>query len=201
MVSSILCIDTASDRFALGLDREGSVTTFEADANQDHSRLLLPAISNLLGDGHLDAILVVIGPGAYAGIRVGIATAEGLALARGIPVYGIGTLEAVALAAGFGDGAAIHPAGRGEFAAQRWETGKPTGRPAVATPHALGQNCAGEGASAFGGREVSPKERVEAALRDRAPKIRAGRLEAGAEAFYLREPSITVSRRREPASR
>jgi tRNA threonylcarbamoyl adenosine modification protein YeaZ len=172
----------------------------EADANQDHSKLLLPAIASLLDDEPLAAILVVIGPGAYAGIRVGIATAEGLALARGIPVYGIGTLEAVAIAAGFGDGVAIHPAGREQFAAQHWRAGQPDGKPAVAERDTPGSDCAGEGAAAFGGREFGPRERAEAALRDRAPAIRAGTLEAGAEAFYLREPSITVSRRREPAS-
>jgi tRNA threonylcarbamoyladenosine biosynthesis protein TsaB len=194
-VSTILCIDTASDRFALAVDRDGSVTAIEADAHQDHSRLLLPAIASLVGGQPLEAILVVIGPGAYAGIRVGIATAEGLALARGIPVYSIGTLEAVSLAAGFGDGIALHPAGRGQFAAQTWRAGRPHGDPVVAQPEALGPSCAGEGAAAFGGREVTPKQRVEAALHDRAARIRSRALEPGAEAFYLREPSITVSRR------
>jgi tRNA threonylcarbamoyl adenosine modification protein YeaZ len=172
----------------------------EAEANQDHSRLLLPAIAGLVGDDELEAVLVVIGPGAYAGIRVGIATAEGLALARGIPLYGIGTLDAVALAVGFGEGLAIHPAGRGQFAAQRWLRGEPTGRPAPAEVQDLGRETAGEGAAAFGGRDVSPKERAEAALRHRSAEIRSGTLEAGAEAFYLREPSITISRRREAAS-
>lgn len=200
-MSSILCIDTASDRFALALDRDGRFTSVEIDASRDHSRLLLPAIAEMVGDGPLDAVLVVIGPGAYAGVRVGIATAEGLALGRGIPVYGIGTLEAVALAAGLEDGVAIHPAGRGAFAAQRWRQGTAEGPPAAAGAGELGPECAGEGAGAFGGREVSPRERAEAALRDRAPIIRAGALEEGADAFYLREPSITLSRRREPASR
>jgi tRNA threonylcarbamoyl adenosine modification protein YeaZ len=199
-VSTILCIDTASDRFALAVDRDGAMVSMEAEANQDHSRLLLPAIAGLVGDDELEAVLVVIGPGAYAGIRVGIATAEGLALARSIPVYGIGTLEAVALAAGFGEGLAIHPAGRGQFAAQRWVHGAPTGRPAAAEVQDLGPETAGEGAAAFGGRDVSPKERVEAALKHRSPAIRSGTLEAGAEAFYLREPNITISRRREAAS-
>ena len=49
-------------------------------------RLLLPAIKELLGEDQLEAILVIIGPGAYAGVRVGIATAQGLALGAGLPV-------------------------------------------------------------------------------------------------------------------
>lgn len=194
-MTTVLCIDTASDRFALAVDRNGAIESSEAPANQDHSRLLLPAIQHLTATEPIEAILVVIGPGAYAGIRVGIATAEGLALAHGIPLYGIGTLEAVALAAGFRDGLAIHPAGRGEFAAQAWSGGAAADAPAVAAPAELGPHCAGEGAGQFGGREVSPAQRAEAALRDRAPRIRAGTLEPGAEAFYLREPSITLSRR------
>jgi len=201
-VSTILCIDTASDRFAVALDRDGSVNGIEAEASQDHSRLLLPAIASLLGDGGpIDGIVVVTGPGAYAGIRVGIATAEGLALAHGCGVFGIGTLEAVALTQESRQASrAIHPAGRGEFAVQTLEDGVAAGEPAIATPGNLDSRCIGEGASAFGGQEIAPLERADAALRALAPRIRAGTAQAGADAFYLREPNITISRRREAAA-
>jgi tRNA threonylcarbamoyladenosine biosynthesis protein TsaB len=200
-VSIILGIDTASDRFALAVDRDGVVTSLEADASQDHSRLLLPAIREALGGNACDAILVVIGPGAYAGVRAGIATAEGLSIGRDVPVFGIGTLEAAALAAGEVDVTVIHPAGRGEFAAQRFVHGVAQSAPQLATRDALqGSRLAGEGAGELGGREVSARDRIEAAIRDRAPKIRAGALEQGVEAFYLREPNITLSRRQRAAS-
>jgi tRNA A37 threonylcarbamoyladenosine modification protein TsaB len=173
----------------------------EAEARQDHSRLLLPAISELLAGDQPSAALVVIGPGAYAGIRVGIATAEGLGLALGIPIYSIGTLEAAALAANVTTGTMIHPAGRGAFAEQDWSGGEAIGRPVQSDPAALyGKHVFGEGAGALGGTEVGPRQRVEAALRDRAPKIRAGSIESGADAFYLREPNITVSRRQQAAA-
>ncbi|HML97767.1 MAG TPA: tRNA (adenosine(37)-N6)-threonylcarbamoyltransferase complex dimerization subunit type 1 TsaB [Tepidiformaceae bacterium] len=199
-MSSILSIDTASDRFALAVDRDGYITSLDAEARHDHSSLLLPAIASLLGaEQHIDAILVTTGPGAYAGVRVGMATAGGLALAHGADIFGIGTMEAVALArAQAGETApftVIHPAGRGEFAAQRFETAASPGRITIAAPGELGPDSRGEGASQFGGIEVTPLERALAALRDRAARIRAGELRAGAEAFYLREPSITVSRR------
>lgn len=200
-MSTILCIDTASDRFALGVDRDGVVETMETDARQDHSRLLLPAIADLLGNDKADAILVTIGPGAYAGVRVGIATAQGMALAGNIEVFGIGTMEAAALAAGMEDGAVIHPAGRGQFAVQRWQGGEAVERPSVADPANISEGAiVGEGAGAFGGTEIGPRERVEAAVRARAPQIRAGTLEPSAEAFYLREPNITVSRRQTAAA-
>ena len=137
-------------------------------------------------------------PGSYAGIRSGIATAEGLALAHEASIFGIGTLEAATLAAqppSGGELTVIHPAGRGEFAARRFIDHQPAGPLAVVRPAELTRGLAGEGAGALGGIEVSPLQRCLAALASRAPAIRSGTLEQGAEAFYLREPSITVSRR------
>lgn len=200
-MSTILCIDTASDSFALAVDSDGSVSSVEIAGGHDHSRLLLPAIKEILAGQRPEAILVVIGPGAYAGIRVGIATAEGLSISLGVPVYSVGTLEAAALAASLPRATVIHPAGRGQFAIQEFREQVPGGRPVLGGPEALaGQTLAGEGAGELGGREVGPRERCEAALRNRAPRIRAGALEPGAEAFYLREPSITLSRRSQAAS-
>jgi tRNA threonylcarbamoyladenosine biosynthesis protein TsaB len=46
--------------------------------------------------GDLDLIAVTLGPGAFTGVRIGIATAEGLALASGRPVLGLTSFEAVA---------------------------------------------------------------------------------------------------------
>jgi tRNA threonylcarbamoyladenosine biosynthesis protein TsaB len=200
-VSTILCIDTASDRFALALDRDGAVTSFETDAAQDHSRLLLPAIKQLLAGDEPEAVLVVTGPGAYAGIRVGIATAQGLALAKTLPLYGIGTLEAAALASGQRSVTVVHPAGRGEFAVQRFENGMAQGEPRIAPPESLlATGVVGEGASRLLGIEIGARERAVAALNDRARKIRKGAIEPGAEAFYLREPNITLSRRQRAAA-
>lgn len=49
-----------------------------------------------LAFGDLDRLAVTVGPGSFTGLRVGIATARGLALATGLPVVGITTLEAIA---------------------------------------------------------------------------------------------------------
>ncbi len=195
-MNTILCLDTASERFALAVDHDGRMSSFESTEPQEHTRQLLPAIERLLDGRSPDAILVTIGPGAYAGIRVGLATAEGIAIAKDIPVFGIGTLEAAALAAnGTGPITIVHPAGRGEFAAREFSDGLPTGELRLVTPELLEAPFAGEGAGALGGQEVTPLQRCLAALSDRAPRIRAGELDAGAEPFYLREPNITVSRR------
>lgn len=51
-----------------------------------------------LGFGELDLIAVTRGPGGFTGVRIGIATAQGLALATGVPALGLGSFEAVAAA-------------------------------------------------------------------------------------------------------
>lgn len=65
---------------------------------------LLPMIEEALAEagiawGRLDAVGVTRGPGAFTGIRIGLAAARGLALARGIPAIGISTFEALAIRA------------------------------------------------------------------------------------------------------
>ncbi|HEX6714240.1 MAG TPA: tRNA (adenosine(37)-N6)-threonylcarbamoyltransferase complex dimerization subunit type 1 TsaB [Thermoleophilaceae bacterium] len=68
-----------------------------------HTRELMPAIDRLmreadLGFADLDAIAVGIGPGGFTGLRIGIATAHGIAQSAGIPLHAI--LSLTALAAG-----------------------------------------------------------------------------------------------------
>jgi tRNA threonylcarbamoyladenosine biosynthesis protein TsaB len=77
-----------------------SEITFEA--NRSHSVDLLPSIKSVLAKSGLslsaiDGIAVDIGPGSYTGIRIGIATAKGLAFPDNIPVCGVSSLEAAAV--------------------------------------------------------------------------------------------------------
>jgi len=70
--------------------------------------VLLPAVDDLLAELaerglHLDRVAVTVGPGAFTGLRVGVATALGIALARGIPVVPVGALLARAAMVGEGD--------------------------------------------------------------------------------------------------
>lgn len=65
---------------------------------------LLPMIEETLAEAGmawswLDAVGVTRGPGAFTGIRIGLAAARGQALARGIPAVGISTFEALAVRA------------------------------------------------------------------------------------------------------
>lgn len=198
-MSTILAIDTASAEIALALAVDGQIVASSViGGGHDHSRLLLPAIETLLGEHRaaLSGIAVVRGPGNYAGLRVGIATARGLALARGLAVRGLSTMEAVALAAGRAEVTVIHPAGRNEFAVQAFSGGLATGElRAVPASELAGPLLAGQGAGAFGGTEVSPEQRVRAALTFLLPQFESAGDRTPVDALYLREPNITVPRR------
>jgi tRNA threonylcarbamoyl adenosine modification protein YeaZ len=71
------------------------------DIGKGHAERLIDVIEGALGQAglayaDLDRIGVSIGPGSFTGVRVGVATARGFALALGIPAIGINTLEALA---------------------------------------------------------------------------------------------------------
>ncbi len=194
-MSAVLVIDTASPAFALALqDAPGEPPRLFASATDFTHASLLAAVDERLRGLPLEAVVAVRGPGSYSGLRAGIATAQGLALARGCALAGVSTLEAVAAACGERVLTAIHPAGRGEFAVQAFRGSEPAGPMRIAAPDALeGPALAGEGAGDLGGREVPPRERAAAALE----RYREGALEAVAEltALYLREPNVTAPRR------
>ncbi|GAB4333486.1 MAG: hypothetical protein Kow0010_19950 [Dehalococcoidia bacterium] len=160
----------------------------------EHSQALVAAIDRLIEGrrSEIDGIVVTRGPGHFAGLRVGIATAEGLALALGVPLAGESTLRLAAAAAGFDLVIAVHPAGRGEFAVQTFRRGEPQGDVTLAAAAELGgRQIAGEGAGALGGVEIGPGERVRAALSlpfEPAP-------DGLVVPIYAREPQITRSRR------
>jgi tRNA threonylcarbamoyladenosine biosynthesis protein TsaB len=71
-----------------------------------------------------DALAVLVGPGSFTGIKVGIAFARGLARALGLPLAGVDGLEALALAAGPGEHLVAVDALRGELFGGRFQVGR-----------------------------------------------------------------------------
>ncbi|MHB8707322.1 MAG: tRNA (adenosine(37)-N6)-threonylcarbamoyltransferase complex dimerization subunit type 1 TsaB [Desulfuromonadales bacterium] len=74
------------------------------DVRRPHGEWLLGAIDQLLGTAgmtvaDLDGFGVTLGPGSFTGLRVGLATVKGLALATGKPVAGVSTLRTLAMQA------------------------------------------------------------------------------------------------------
>ena len=199
-MSTTLAIDTAGMTFAVALVVDGDIVReVQGAAPLDHTRLLLPALHELLGAdaARVDRLAVARGPGGYAGVRVGLAVAAGYAMARSLPLVGIGTLEAVAMVAGPGSWLAIHPAGRGTFAAQAYTDGIASGPlHALAEQEVRGDRLAGEGAAPFGGREVTAAERCRAVAALALLRFASAR-PGPPDALYLREPNITAPRARQ----
>lgn len=104
-MSVVLAIDTASSRLQLALIRaDGHVDVSVEEMQTGHAEALFPSIGvllarNGLGYDGLARIAVTTGPGAFTGLRVGLAAARGLGLALAVPVIGIPNLLAIRLAA------------------------------------------------------------------------------------------------------
>ena len=98
----LLGLDTATPAVTVALHDGGQplAQLVTVDAHR-HAELLAPAIAKVIADagadrGDLTGVAVGVGPGPYTGLRVGIVTATVLAAARGIPVYGVCTLDVIA---------------------------------------------------------------------------------------------------------
>lgn len=129
----LLAIDTSSDTAGLALSEAGHLLGCVGwRTRQNHSRQLLPALEWLLERlerrrEHLGAVAVCIGPGSYAGLRVGLSTAKTLAFALGVPLAAVGRLDADAWpVASLREGRvfAVHAAGRAELAWACFRGGK-----------------------------------------------------------------------------
>jgi tRNA threonylcarbamoyl adenosine modification protein YeaZ len=113
----LLAIDTATSRIVVAAAApDGAllgVTTWTA--GRTHGEQLLPAVGRLHGEANLRrsrirGVVVGTGPGAFTGLRVGLATAKALAHELDVPVVGVSTGEALiaaAVAAGSVDGVAV----------------------------------------------------------------------------------------------
>ena len=102
-MANILAIDTSSAwcSVALSLNDQTSELRHEA-VSAGASQLLLPWVESLLSNAKislkdLDAIAVGIGPGAFTGVRLGVAAVQGLALSHNLPVIAVCSLDAIAV--------------------------------------------------------------------------------------------------------
>jgi tRNA threonylcarbamoyladenosine biosynthesis protein TsaB len=145
----VLAIETATPAASVALAEERRiVATASRDDRRGHSAFIVSAIDFCFDQagwvpGDLDAIVVDIGPGLYTGIRVGLATAQGIAGAVGVPIVPAVSLDAMAYRAATGHRhiLSIVDVRRGEFAAG-WYQPVPggvvkDGPPELVTPEIL----------------------------------------------------------------
>lgn len=97
----LLGIETATERLSAVILSDGKVYKRYTDTRSSHCELLTGFIEELVSEagiviGSLEGVAVSIGPGSFTGLRIGIATAMGLAFGLGIRAAGINTLSALA---------------------------------------------------------------------------------------------------------
>ncbi len=102
---TLLAIDTGQAACSVALWQDGRAVAHRYVAlRKGHAEVLVPMIEEVRREAgfafaDLDALAVTVGPGTFIGLRVGLATARGLAVASGKPLIGVTTLEAIAHAA------------------------------------------------------------------------------------------------------
>ncbi len=100
-MENILALDTSMSGCSAAVYRSGEISIRSEAMPRGQSERLMPMIEEVREEGGieyegLDVIAVTIGPGAFTGVRIGLATARALSLSLGVPLYGVNSLQVLA---------------------------------------------------------------------------------------------------------
>jgi tRNA threonylcarbamoyl adenosine modification protein YeaZ len=196
----VLALDTATPTLVAGVARWSAGTGTEVLAERGvasgnrHAELMTPTVREVLAAAgvalrDVEAVVTGLGPGPFTGLRVGVVTAAALADARGLPVVGVCSLDAV----GEGLRTVVTDARRKEVYWAGYDaSGARVAGPDVVRPEELDPSAPLVGDERFAerlGRPVTPAEVTTAGLlRAAAPQL-AGDVPRGPlEPLYLRRP-------------
>jgi tRNA threonylcarbamoyl adenosine modification protein YeaZ len=199
----LLVLDTATPTLVVGVARWADGQEIEVLAERAvpsgnrHAELLTPAVREVLADAGLamaglDAIVTGLGPGPYTGLRVGVVSAAALGDARGLPVVGVCTHDAI----GSGARTVVTDARRKEVYWAAYSTnGSRLEGPDVVRPEDLHRSGPFIGDPAFAerlGAAVVPAEVTTAGLvRAAAAQLADPSSAAPLIPLYLRRPDAT----------
>ena len=221
----LLAIDTATSAITVALhDGESVLAESSRIDARGHGEYVAPGIAEVLSRAgcaadDVSAVVSGTGPGPFTGLRVGLVTARTFAFARGIPVFGVCSLDALAHqawledAAGLGESVVVATDARRKevYWARYGITAQGMMRqeePMVAKAEAIadlvrGLPVIGRGAVLYAesfGRRLGPLDVSAGALADLAVRmLAAGEQLPEPEPMYLRRPDATPQPRRKSA--
>ncbi len=211
----LLAFDTATPTVTVALhDGTDVVVEHTSELTMKHGEQLAPLIERTLADAgvvrqDLTALAVGVGPGPFTGLRVGLVTARTLAHVLEIPVYGVCTLdvlavEAVDTGAVIGDFVVATDARRKEvYLASYDEEGVRLAGPVVDRPDVLATHAqaVGEGALLYPESFPTPAGPRRPSAGWLARTVAGERAElSDPEPLYLRRPDAAMPGPRKPAS-
>lgn len=97
----LLAVDTATEACSAALQVDGRVLARLDVAGRSHTQQMLPMVHGLMAEAglrfaDLGGIVCGVGPGSFAGVRIGVGFVKGLALSLGLPVVAVSSLEMLA---------------------------------------------------------------------------------------------------------
>jgi tRNA threonylcarbamoyladenosine biosynthesis protein TsaB len=100
-MSTYLALDTATEACSVAVSVDGRVHARFEPMQREHTARVLPLVQEVLASAgrtlaQVDGLVCGIGPGSFAGLRIGVGVAKGLALARDLPVVGVSSLAMLA---------------------------------------------------------------------------------------------------------
>ena len=205
----ILALDCAHETCSAAVTAENDVIASQTVAmERGQAEALIPMVQAVMkqadiGFSDLGCIAVSTGPGSFTGVRVGLAAADGLAMAANLPEIGVSLLEAVAFAAGFaGKLCVVLETKRDDFYAQLFENSHPVSEPFVAEGKYFdtlqGFTFAGNGVARLI-EETGNKPALDTPMPDAAVlgKMAAQKTPAfkTPAPLYLREAEVTLCRK------
>jgi tRNA threonylcarbamoyl adenosine modification protein YeaZ len=208
----VLALDTATPTLVAGVARwspDGTEVLAEqaVPSGTKHAELLTPAIRAALDVAgvalaEIEVVVTGLGPGPFTGLRVGIVTAAALADARGLPVVGVCSLDAV----GSGARTVVTDARRKEVYWAAYDAaGARVEGPGVVRPEGLGRSGPFAGDPAFAERLGAPVDRAGVTtaglLRAAAPQLADPGSAAPLLPLYLRRPDAVPPTSIKPVSR
>jgi tRNA threonylcarbamoyladenosine biosynthesis protein TsaB len=121
----ILALETSTEAGSCALLHDGEMLQRLCPAGRSHSETLLPLVRELMAAAgvsfsQLEAIAFGVGPGAFTGLRVACGAAQGLAVARDLPLIPITSLECMAATTGADQVLAVLDARMGEVYSGRY---------------------------------------------------------------------------------